>query len=192
MSVKNRKKQIVSALLIVMARQGYNGASIQDIAKQAELTPGLLHYHFASKRDILLALIIEIEAIVEQRYEKRLKSAKSNWDELYSLIDAYVALGDDANSNAVACWVGIAAEALKDEIICEAYTKTIERKLSKLQAHVKSVAPHRSPKDIKAITALLMSAIQGAYSLSIIAKATPKGFASQQIRKTAHALLNEV
>jgi len=46
-----RRGQIVAALQAVMARAGYAGATIAAIARQAELAPGLVHYHFKDKRD---------------------------------------------------------------------------------------------------------------------------------------------
>ena len=40
-----------------MADRGYERASVTAIAKAAGLTPGLVHYHFHNKKEILLALV---------------------------------------------------------------------------------------------------------------------------------------
>ncbi|HEY4122015.1 MAG TPA: TetR family transcriptional regulator, partial [Byssovorax sp.] len=51
-----RRAQIVAALARVMAARGYERATVAQIAAEAGLAAGLVHYHFASKRDVLLTL----------------------------------------------------------------------------------------------------------------------------------------
>ena len=49
-----RRAQIVDALRQVVAVSGYSGATIQAIAAQSGLAPGLIHYHFDDKLEILV------------------------------------------------------------------------------------------------------------------------------------------
>ena len=60
-----RRAQIADALKRVMARKGYDGATVNDIAAEADLTPGLVHYHFRNKLEILLTEIVKIEADID-------------------------------------------------------------------------------------------------------------------------------
>ena len=64
-----RREQIVEGLRLVMARNGYEGSSVAEIAGAAGLTPGLVHYHFTSKRAVLLALIENLDRRVQARVE---------------------------------------------------------------------------------------------------------------------------
>jgi len=57
-----RRLQIMGALVKVMAKRGYDGASVADIARAARLTPGLVHYHFKNKQEILLAALRDLVA----------------------------------------------------------------------------------------------------------------------------------
>ena len=52
-----RRQQIVDGLLRTIAAQGYTGATIQAIASASGLAPGLVHYHFRDKREILVTLV---------------------------------------------------------------------------------------------------------------------------------------
>jgi len=52
-----RREQITRALQAVMAKKGYDRASISEIAAAAGLAAGLVHYHFDSKLEILLAVL---------------------------------------------------------------------------------------------------------------------------------------
>ena len=56
----DRRAQIVDALIAVMAKHGYDGASIADIARKAGLAPGLVHYHFDSKLEISIEAVRKI------------------------------------------------------------------------------------------------------------------------------------
>jgi AcrR family transcriptional regulator len=55
-SAQLRAQQIVDAAARVMARNGYGGTTMKDIAAEAGITAGLIHYYFDSKEDLLLAV----------------------------------------------------------------------------------------------------------------------------------------
>ena len=57
----NRAKLIAAAYQVLM-EQGYEAASIKEIAKAASVAPGLVHYYFASKDELLLAVLEEAAA----------------------------------------------------------------------------------------------------------------------------------
>lgn len=55
-----RKKQIVEAAARAMASRGYSDASIKEIAAEAGLAaPGLVHYYFKTKEEILHEVVRE-------------------------------------------------------------------------------------------------------------------------------------
>src|SRR5688500_13215478 len=108
-----RRAQIVQAMLEVMAKSGYDGASIASIAEAAGLAPGLVHYHFQDKLEILLALGEELVSRVKKRYLRRRSAARDDWERLFAFIDAHVALGRDSDPDAAAAWVVFGAEALR-------------------------------------------------------------------------------
>lgn len=50
--------QIVQAAIRVLARQGYARTSLMDIAKEAGMSKGAVHYHFPTK-DALIQVVLE-------------------------------------------------------------------------------------------------------------------------------------
>ncbi len=52
-----RKTQILDAALRVFARKGFHKARMDDIAKKAGLSKGLLYWYFESKDALILALV---------------------------------------------------------------------------------------------------------------------------------------
>jgi AcrR family transcriptional regulator len=56
-----RRTQIVHAAAKVLGRQGYGATSLKDVAREARVAPGLLHYYFESKEDLLLEVVTVME-----------------------------------------------------------------------------------------------------------------------------------
>jgi len=56
---KDRRQQILDAAQKVFAANGFNGASIKDLAKTAKISPGLLYWYFKDKTDLLVSLLTE-------------------------------------------------------------------------------------------------------------------------------------
>ncbi|MGE8451852.1 MAG: TetR family transcriptional regulator, partial [Pseudomonadales bacterium] len=106
-----RRGQIVAALQAVMAKAGYAGATVAAIARHAELAPGLVHYHFKDKREILVALVDSLAGYAHQRYESRAAEAQTAEQRLQAYIAAHLAYGSDAQPDAVAAWVMIGEQS---------------------------------------------------------------------------------
>jgi AcrR family transcriptional regulator len=56
-----RRIQIVRAAAAVLGRQGYAETSLKDVAREAKVAPGLLHYYFESKEELLLEVVTVTE-----------------------------------------------------------------------------------------------------------------------------------
>ncbi|MGK8521662.1 TetR/AcrR family transcriptional regulator [Nocardia asteroides] len=54
-----RRERLLDAALDAFAARGIDGTSVKDIAAAAEVTPGLLYHYFASKQDLVIALLRE-------------------------------------------------------------------------------------------------------------------------------------
>ncbi len=57
---EERREQLLLAAHELFAKQGYRATGTDEIAKRAGLTKGALYFHFASKEEILLAMVKEI------------------------------------------------------------------------------------------------------------------------------------
>lgn len=56
---RDRREDILRASLHLFADRGFHGTSMRDIAREAEITEGLIYHYFASKRDLFRAIIEE-------------------------------------------------------------------------------------------------------------------------------------
>ncbi|MDH5493397.1 MAG: TetR/AcrR family transcriptional regulator [Myxococcales bacterium] len=130
-----RRAQITAALIEVMARRGYDGASIAQIASAAGLTPGLIHYHFRTKQEILLAALDALVARHEARLDEALASAPGSAKAAVStFIDLHLGLGASADPAALACWILLSGEALRQPAVRVRYAAALDRLVERLRA----------------------------------------------------------
>ncbi len=54
---EDRRNQILEAALNVFAEKGFKGATNQDIADKAGISPGLIYRYFKSKEDLLFSIL---------------------------------------------------------------------------------------------------------------------------------------
>jgi AcrR family transcriptional regulator len=59
-----RRRQILSAALRCFARQGFHRATMQDIFREADLSPGAVYTYFAGKDELIAAIIAEMMGFV--------------------------------------------------------------------------------------------------------------------------------
>src|SRR6516164_876882 len=58
--VEARRRQILSAALRAFARQGFHRTTMQDIFREAELSPGAVYSYFTGKDELIAAIIGEM------------------------------------------------------------------------------------------------------------------------------------
>ncbi|WP_437332320.1 TetR/AcrR family transcriptional regulator [Sorangium sp. So ce394] len=190
-----RRAQIARALLEVMAERGYEGASIGAVAAAAHIAPGLVHYHFESKREILLAAVELLARDHEGRIERRLAAAAGDPEaELRAFIDAHLRVGEGADPRALACWIWVSGEALRDADVRKAFAGALEGAVKKLAAIVRRGARARvfscARGDVDAAAAAIVAAIQGYFVLAATARdLIPPGSAAGATWAMASGLL---
>ena len=89
-SAPQRREQIVWALYECLAERGQEKVTIKEIAAQAGLAPGVIHYYFKSKDDIIAGLA---EAIVEKysrMIDERTAAQFSSEEKIATAIDFIV------------------------------------------------------------------------------------------------------
>jgi AcrR family transcriptional regulator len=55
--IHDTRGRIVAAAFRSLAEHGYEAATVKDIAREAGVAPGLVHYYFETKEELLLAAI---------------------------------------------------------------------------------------------------------------------------------------
>jgi len=186
-----RRRQIVDALLAVMAERGYDGASVQAIAQRAGLTPGLIHYHFASKQEILLEAVRELTRVAARRFDVLARRAKTPRERLRAFIDSRLATGRGASPAAVAGWVVVGAEAVRQPEVKAAHEEAIRAQLAVLEVLLRDHAGDALTEvDARYFAAIVLAAIEGAFQLSVSARGVmPTGYAAKALMELVDSRL---
>ncbi|HKO90985.1 MAG TPA: TetR/AcrR family transcriptional regulator [Polyangiaceae bacterium] len=187
-----RRAQITGALIKVMAKRGYDGASVADIAKVARLTPGLVHYHFKSKQEILLAALRALVARHQANLEARLAGAQGDpIAEVAAFIDFHLGLGD-ADPEALACWILLSGEALRERKVRVEFARALETSAQRLADTIRRGVQQNvlACASVEAAACALVATIQGYLVLAGTARTMiPEGSAAASTRQMAHGLL---
>jgi AcrR family transcriptional regulator len=61
-----RRDQILDTANTLFAERGYEEVSIEDIAKEAGITRGLIHHYFGGRKEVYIALLERLEIIREE------------------------------------------------------------------------------------------------------------------------------
>ncbi len=186
-----RRTEIAQAMLQIMAEQGYEGASIQSIAKRAGLAPGLIHYHFKTKQEILLESVNQLSALLRQRYELLMENTETAEERLKAFINARLSKGEGANEKAVAAWVMIGSEAIRQAEVKSVYLSALSEQKTILSRLLQDFYQSQlsqaklSKRELDSKVAFVMAFMEGAFSLSITAtEIMPKNWAAEALLET--------
>jgi TetR/AcrR family transcriptional repressor of bet genes len=189
-NTEQRRSEIIGGLARVMADRGYAKATIQAIARAAGLTPGLVHYHFQNKQEILLALIERLASVVRARLDTEAADPREKID---AAIDALVGTKGGIESEAVACWVVIGAEAVRQPEVRDLYEGLIREAIEEFASAFRSAMHKQGRADATAPDAALavVAAMEGFFRLAAGSPAcVPSGSAASSIKQIARGFLD--
>jgi TetR/AcrR family transcriptional repressor of bet genes len=176
-----------------MASHGFERATIQSIAAEAQLSPGLVHYHYPSKQAVLLDLIQRMAAFREKSLDQVSRACPDDPNALLAaFLDSYLDLSS-ADPQALAAWTAMGSQALKDPAVHDAVSAILQASASRLQTIISQGVRSGafSCVNIDATCAAILAIIQGYFFLAATnVKLIPKGSAAPTARAMAFGLLN--
>ncbi len=189
-NTEEKRLQIVKAFVKIVGKEGYPGASIQKIAEAAKMSPGLIHYHFKTKQEILVETVRWLTGTVMRRIESVANESKKL--SLTATIQALLGLGKDASPEAVSAWVVIAAEASRHEDVRKVYKESLVLRVEKIRSELETLFKEKgfSKSEIAEATAGIISLMEGAFLLSQSAPGLlPKGYATKSVERLIQGYL---
>ena len=69
-----RRQQLIESTIAVLARKGYAGLTVADVAKEAGLSAGIVIFHFNSKDGLLAAVLGALAAEYRAHWEASMKA----------------------------------------------------------------------------------------------------------------------
>jgi len=113
MSAPQRRDEILDAAAVVIARSGYDGCSLEQIAGQAGVSKALIYEHFDSKRELHAELLGRHATEIFGRLELCAESGATGEERLRLGVDAFLAFVEE-NRDA---WRALFRDAADPEIV---------------------------------------------------------------------------
>ncbi len=177
----------MDGLARVMASQGYDGASVQEIAAAAGLGAGLVHHHFGSKEEILLELAEVLGREHLARVDEALEDAPDPAGALDRAVDLHLAL-EGGDRTRLACWLALTTEALRRPPVGDRVAATLRGLAERFEAILAALDP-AAAGTAPARAAAIVAAIEGYLVVAAVAPAlVPRGSAAPALRRVARAL----
>lgn len=166
----------MSAFARVLASHGYSGATIAAVAVEAGVAPGLVHHHFESKEELLLALL---RAMLDQ-FRRRVAGYEAE-DPLLAYVDGALKLDERSDVTAARCWVGVFSEALRNPVLFRQVRRLIDTEIAAVE--------QRSRYQLGAHEAgAVLAFIIGALVLGAFAPQKTAGFAAPALKRFVASL----
>ena len=86
--VADRRQAIVDAATAALGREGFQSTSIKDIAAEAGVAPGLVHYYFASKEELLVAVLDGLCQEISRRWRAAIEGLRDPIDKVDAALRA--------------------------------------------------------------------------------------------------------
>lgn len=87
---QTRRDQIVQAAIATLADVGYAKTTFARIAERAGISPALISYHFAGKRELIAQIFTDVTAAMDESITAEIGDAPSYGEALRSMIEAQV------------------------------------------------------------------------------------------------------
>ncbi|MFD2740961.1 TetR/AcrR family transcriptional regulator [Sulfitobacter aestuarii] len=129
-----RRADLIAATLRVIARDGVRAATVRAIAKEADVTQGLIRYYFSTKDDLITAAYELHMATLVRAADEASKGKASARKRLSKFIQ--VSLQSPVTSHeSIAIWAGFFAVLLHDPAMADSHKRSYDL----LRLHLKGL-----------------------------------------------------
>ncbi|MCV7430872.1 TetR/AcrR family transcriptional regulator [Mycolicibacterium bacteremicum] len=113
-----RRPQILAAACAVIASAGIPALRLSDVAREAGVSSGTVHYYFETKREVIAAAFEFNLADSLARRQELLASGKDSLAILHDLVESYLP-NDESSVRAWKVWLALWAEGSRDPVLQE-------------------------------------------------------------------------
>jgi AcrR family transcriptional regulator len=146
----------------VGARAGWGGITTRAVAEEADVNPGLVHYHFGTLDELRRAAVAQVMATLVEGSIGRLDGTPDAASAIATMIAAVPASGDEDDASAFLYEAFLAAR--RDEALRQTLAAVLREVRTELTGWVDTLtAPDPSRADPPAVAALIVAALDGIY-----------------------------
>lgn len=90
-----RKNQIINATIECISRYGYSNFSMQDVARIADVSKGIIHYYFLNKEDLMMAVLDRVAGDIEGLLSDIMEASDDPKERLCKLVRAFFSVAKE-------------------------------------------------------------------------------------------------
>lgn len=156
------REKILQAAFTVLSRQGYENASIKEIAEEAGVAQGLVHYYFKSKQQLVLAVLVAVCKQVELKATEGEAGAVAAFEHFKAMLRS--------NRDTYALYVQLIGVGLHDEEIGDGVRDFIRSDRGNVEALARQVLAEREadPGAARGIAGAVWASILGIMVQSLV------------------------
>ncbi len=149
------RARILHAAFTVLSRQGYENSSIKEIAEEAGVAQGLVHYYFKSKQQLVLAVLAEVCREMEYGTEQGAAGAQAAYEKFKSMLKG--------SSGTHALYIQLIAVGLHDKELGRGVLDFIRQDRAHIEGIAREVLAEREadPTPARGIAAVIEAAVLG-------------------------------
>ncbi|EST54303.1 hypothetical protein T458_13260 [Brevibacillus panacihumi W25] len=156
---QDKKQKIVEAASKLFAEKGYEKASIKEIAKEAGITSGLVHYYFQNKEEVLSDVVLE----ASHQYTRDMQALKQAVPEGQLAESAMQATKERVQKHPD--WYRLRYElfaiGLRNPHFAEKVNQIIDNGQSGISHLLTPMMPNAEEEDVAAVAAILLACFDG-------------------------------
>jgi AcrR family transcriptional regulator len=159
---RSTRTQLVGAATDLLREQGYGATSMRAVADRAGVQLSLVHYHFGSKRGLLVAVLEELTETLIERQRTMFSDERSFADQWRTACDY---LRADVRSGYVRILWELWAAGLSDPELAERWRATQRGWRALIQERLERLQRERDvqlPMNPRALTTLIGNLFEGA------------------------------
>jgi TetR/AcrR family transcriptional repressor of uid operon len=181
-----RRQQLVDAAWRCVSVQGFQSLTVDDVCVEAGVSKGAFYIYFEQKQDLLLALVDDEAAEMDELMLELRRQHMSGVERLRRFARAMVGRGDDPAR--VQIRADMWAEMSSNPAVREKWAAVMGERRARLRAWIEEAVASRdlAPIPANALAAILLALSDG---LLLHAGLDPAGFRWSNIAKALDAIL---
>jgi TetR/AcrR family transcriptional repressor of bet genes len=106
-----RREQICRAAATVIAREGFAGTTLREVADEAGVSTGMLNHYFSNRQDLLTQTLVFVSERTQAKVKDAMEGLPPGWERLRALLYASLPTGEVVNEG-WRVWINAYGEAV--------------------------------------------------------------------------------